>query len=725
MTVIGQPLDRVDGDAKTTGAARFAAEHSHPGLTHAALVHATIARGRITALDTAAATAVPGVVAVLTHRNAPPLQPPPEINPLDFNTLFTGTFVRYLGTDEVHWDGEPIAVVVAETLAAAQEAAALVRVEYETSDAAVDFAAAEPGAWPQPDSPLTQGEAGKGDAEAALAVAPVAVDLRFTTPQHQHNAIEPHATTAVWDGDRLTVHDSTQSIDWFRTHLAVSFGVPTENVRVLAPFVGGAFGGKGSIWPGTVLAALAARATGRPVRLALTREGVYRTVGGRTPSIQRVALGATRDGRLTSLVHTSTSRIGHVGGIPEQITEQSRHAYAADNLLTRQLLVQLDLVSNAFMRAPGAAIGSFALESAIDELAYELDVDPVELRMRNEPDVNPLDGREFARRRQREVYARGAARFGWHERSPRPGTTRDGRWLVGTGVASAYHPSYQFPADVTVRLSADGTVLLRCGFQEMGMGAATAQAQVAADALGVPVDAVRVEYGDSALPPSPGANVSIQTASIAGAVLEATAEIKRSLSALAERTGGDSPAEIIRNAGVPHVEAAVGPETPAGRMTGSERFMAMMMRDQHVVRAATGAHFCEVRVDPETCEVRVSRWVGVFDIGTVVNPKTAGSQLRGGIVMGLGMALSEQALVDPRTGRIMNPSLAEYHVPVHADVPPIDVSFLDEPDPTMPFGIRGAGEVGITGAAAAVANAVRHATGKRVRDLPITLDKLL
>ncbi|XVV00483.1 xanthine dehydrogenase family protein molybdopterin-binding subunit [Actinosynnema sp. CA-248983] len=722
--VVGQPIDRLDGRAKTTGAARYSAEHTYPDLAHAALVHATIPQGRITALHTAEASAVPGVVAVLTHHNAPPLNPPPELNPVDFNTIFTGTFTTCLGTDEVHWDGQPIAVVIAETPAAATEAAALVRAEYAPAESAVDFTAAAPGAFPQPDSPLMPSQASKGDAEAALKAAPVSVDLRFTTPQLQHNAIEPHATTAVWDGDRLTVHDGTQSIDWFRTHLAVTFGTPAANVRVLAPFVGGGFGGKGSVWPGTVLAALAARATGRPVRLALTREGVYRTVGGRTPSIQRVALGATGDGELTALVHTSTSRIGRVGGLPEQITEVTRHLYAAENMLLGQHLVQLDLLSNTFMRAPGAAIGTFALESAIDELACELDVDPVELRLRNEPDVNPVDGRKFARRMQREAFARGAEIFGWHRRTARPGSMRDGRWLVGMGVAAAYHPSWQFPADVTVRLSADGTGLVRCGFQEMGMGAATAQAQIAADALGVPVEAVRVEYGDSALPMAPGANVSVQTASVAGAVLEATAELKRSLRAMAERTGGAGLTEIITRAGVPHVEATTGPEAPAGG-TGPERFLSMLMRGAEQVSAATGAHFCEVRVDPDTGEVRVSRWVGVFDIGTVVNPKTAGSQLRGGIVMGLGMALSEQTLVDPRTGRIMNPSLAEYHVPVHADVPSIEVSFLDGSDPTMPLGVRGAGEVGITGVAAAVANAVHHATGKRVRDLPITLDKLL
>ncbi|WP_086853493.1 xanthine dehydrogenase family protein molybdopterin-binding subunit [Amycolatopsis kentuckyensis] len=720
MTAIGAPLDRRDGGAKTTGTARYAAEYAYPGLAHAALVHATVARGRITTLDTAEARAVPGVLAVLTHLDSPPLNPPPALSPTDFDSMFTGTFVTPLGGDEVHWDGQPIAVVVAETPEAAREAAALVHAGYAVTESIVDFAAAAPHAVPQPDNPMMPSQAVKGDAEAALAAAPVRVDLRFTTPQYQHNAIEPHATTAVWDGDRLTVHEGTQSIGWFRTHLAVSFGIPREDVRVLSPFTGGAFGGKGSVWPGTILAALAARATGRPVRLALTREGVYRTVGGRTPSIQRVALGATTSGTLTALVHTSVSRTGRVGGLPEQITEQSRHLYAAEHIRLGQHLVQLDLLANTFMRAPGEAIGTFALESAVDQLAGELGLDPVELRLRNEPAVSPVDGRPFAHRRLREVYARGAARFGWHERASRPGATRDGRWLVGTGVATAYHPSWQFPANVTVRLSADGTALVRCGFQEMGMGGATAQAQIAADALGVGVDAVRVEYGDSALPTAPGANVSIQTASIAAAVLEAAEELKRSLRTLAGKTGGTGFAEILTRAGLPGIEAASGSDAD-----WPQRFGALLGRDMQQVRAATGAHFCEVRVDRETGEVRVSRWTGVFDIGTVVNPKTAASQVRGGIVMGLGMALSEQTLVDPRTGRIVNPGLAEYHVPGHADVPPIDVSFLGEPDPTMPLGIRGAGEVGITGVAAAVANAVHHATGRRVLDLPITPDKLL
>jgi xanthine dehydrogenase YagR molybdenum-binding subunit len=727
VSTIGQPLDRVDGRAKTTGAATFAAEHSYPGLTHAVLVHATINRGRITDLHTDEARAVPGVVAVLTHLNSPVLKPVPKPGTFNFTQWFSGTWVNYLQTDEVHWEGQPIAVVVAETSAAAREAAALVRAEYTEVQAAVDFAAAEDGAVPQPNNTYFPRGVTKGDAEAALAAAPVALDLRYTTPPYNHNALELHATTAIWDGDRLTVHDATQSIDWFRTHLALRFGVAMTNVRVLAPFVGGAFGGKFAIWPGTILAVLAARATSRPVRLALSREAVYRTVGGRTPSIQRVALGAERDGTLTSLVHTSVTRNGRVGGNFEQVTSASQHLYAAHSILARHDIVQLDLLPNTFMRAPGESIGTFALESAIDELAYQLDLDPIELRLRNETAVDPIDGKKkFSHRRLPELYALGAERFGWSERNPQPRSTRDGRWLVGTGVATAFHPALLMPVNVTVRLSVDGLVLVRCAFQEMGMGGATAQAQITADALGVPFDAVRVEYGDSALPMGPAAAASLQTASIAASVLQACDELKQTLKAMARTTGGSSTEEILRKAKVPHVEAVVGSDTRLGRIAGRARFLPKFIRgSKQWVKAATGVQFCEVRVDADTGETRVSRWVGVFDIGTVINAKLAASQLRGGIVMGLGLAMSEETLVDPRTGRIMNPSLAEYHVPVHADVPPIDVSFLDDPDPTMPLGIIGAGEVGVTGVGAAVANAVYHATGTRVRDLPITLDKLL
>ncbi|QYC45277.1 Xanthine dehydrogenase molybdenum-binding subunit [Nonomuraea coxensis DSM 45129] len=716
-TYVGKPVDRVDGRAKVTGEARFAAEHHYPDLAHAALVHAAVARGRITAIDTAAARAVPGVIDVLTHENAPAMKPPPKFSPLDLSTIVSATSVNYLATDEVHWNGQPVAVVVAETPETARHAAALVRPAYQELPAVLDFAAEEPNAVPQKGNLLQESEADKGDAEAALKAAPVAVDLRFTTPPYHHNALEPHATTAVWDGDLLTVHEGTQNIAWLRGHLAARFGVPERSVRVLSPYVGGGFGGKAMVWAGTLLAVLAARAVDRPVRLALSRAAVYHTVGGRTPSTQRVALGADTDGRLTAIVHTSVSRTGRIGGMPEPVTAATRHLYAAPNIRLRQHLVQLDLLANTPMRAPGEAIGTFAVESAMDELAWELGLDPVELRLRNEPERNPVDGKRFSRRLLREAYALGAERFGWRDRDPRAGAMRDGRWLVGMGVATAYHPAFVLPANVSVRLGADGRVVVRCGLQEMGMGAATVQAQIAADELGVPLESVRVEYGDSTLPGAPGAAGSTQTASIAAGVVAACDKLKRTVRRLGRGAPG-TYAEILARAGRDHVTVEVKANMPV--------FMVRtLLERRRLVKAACGVHFCEVRVDRDTGEIRVSRWLGVFDVGRIVNAKTAASQLRGGIVMGLGMALSEETLVDPRTGRIMNPSLADYHVPVHADVPRIDVHYLDEPDPTMPLGLVGIGEVGITGVAAAVANAVRHATGVRVLDLPITLDKVL
>jgi xanthine dehydrogenase YagR molybdenum-binding subunit len=727
--VLGEPLDRVDGHAKTTGAARFSAEYPYPDLVHAAIVHATVSRGRITAIDTRAALDVPGVHAVITHENAPRMQPPPKPSVLNLATLASPISVNYLNTDEVHWNGQPVAVTVADTLDAAREAARRVRVTYDTRPVTVDFEREQPNAAPQKSNALMPGEGKKGDAVTALAAAEVSVDLRFTTPMHHHNALEPHATTAAWDGDTLTVHDGAQAIDWTRQHLAHRFGMKLGDIRVVSTFIGGGFGGKGSVWPGTVLAVLAARVTRRPVRLMLTREGVYRTVGGRTPSAQRVALGADRDGRLTALIHTSVTQVGRVGGSAEQVVSQSRHLYDAENIFVRQSQVTLDVLSNTAMRAPGEAIGSYALEAAVDELAYRLDLDPIELRMRNEPDRDPLSGKLFARRGLREAYALGAKQFRWQDRTRAPGSMRDGRWLVGMGVATAFHPSWQFTANLTLRIDAGGTVLVRCAFQEMGMGGATAFGQVTAHALGVPFEAVRIEYGDSDLPVGPAAGGSAQTASVTSSILEAAAKLKRDLRKLAQRAGmspTEPPAAILARAGLDHLTATVGSDTRLGQLTGQVRFMTKFLRDRRrYVKAACGAHFCEVRVDRDTGEARVTRWLGVFDIGTVVNAKTAASQLRGGIVMGIGAALGEETLVDRDTGRIVNANLAEYHVPVHADIPRIDIECLGDPDPTMPLGVLGAGEVGIVGVAGAIANAVHHATGRRVYDLPITLDKLL
>src|SRR5919205_2131946 len=516
---VGRSIARVDGPAKTTGQARFAAEYPYPDLAYAALVYATIARGRITAMDSSAAQAVDSVIAVLTHENAPPMKPAGKLSPFDVSSIAISTSVNYLATDEVHWNGQPIAVVVAETHEAAQYAASLVKTSYEQWDAKVDFASELPNASPEKGIPFMTGRADKGDALAALASAPFSVDLEFSTPQYNHNALEPHATTAVWNGDRLTVHEGTQSLTGVQGQLAKRFGVPKDHVRVLSPFVGGGFGGKARPWAGTLLAVLAARATGRPIRLALTREGVYHTVGGRTASTQRVALGAGTDGHLASIVHTSVSRTGRVGGMPERITEVSHEMYAAPNIRLQQRSVKLDLVSNTFMRAPGESIGSFGLESAIDELAWEMGMDPIELRMLNEPDRGPVSGKLFTHRKLREAYALGAELFDWGNREPRAGATRDGRWLVGMGVATAHHSAMQLTASVTIRLNADGTVIVRCAMQEMGMGAPTVQTQITADELGVPLEAVRVEYGDTDLPWGSPAFGSVQTASVTAAVL--------------------------------------------------------------------------------------------------------------------------------------------------------------------------------------------------------------
>jgi len=720
---IGAAVDRVDGPAKTTGRARYSAEFPYDAIAHAALVYATITRGQITAVDTGAASAEPGVLAVLTHLNAPAMKPPPRESPLNLDTLASGTSVNYLNTDQVHWNGQPVGVVVAETHEAAQRAADLVHLTYQPLPFTVDFAAEAANAVPQRGNMLQHAAGKKGDADAALAAAPVSVDLRFTTPCHHHNALEPHATTAVWDGDHLTVHDSTQNIAWVRAHLAHKFGIPAANIRVVCPYVGGAFGGKSVIWPGTILTTLAARVTGRPVRMALSREGVYRATGGRQPSVQRVALGATRDGRLTTLIHTSTAPLGRVGGRPEQITSVARHVYGAENIRHQQHLLQLDTISNTISRAPGESIGSFALESAIDELAGKLGMDPVELRVRNEPARNPIDGKAFSHRRLTECFAVGAEKFGWAARAPEPRSMRDGRWLVGWGTAAAYHPAWQFPANVTVRLNADGTALVRCGFHEMGMGAATAQAQIAADALGLSPGAVTVQYGDTDLPTGPGAGGSGQTASVARSLVAACQKLRKSIGNPAP---GESYAQVLARTGRSHAQAAVGSDTRLGTALGQVRYMTRYLRDQRRwVKAACGAQFCEVRADNDTGELRLTRWTGVFDVGRVINAKTTASQLRGAIIMGIGIALEEETLIDPRTGRIMNANLSDYHIPVHADVPRIDVHCLDDPDPTMPLGVLGAGEVGITGAAAAIANAVHHATGRRIHDLPLTLDKLL
>jgi xanthine dehydrogenase YagR molybdenum-binding subunit len=735
---VGKPLDRVDAHAKVTGEAHFTAEFRVDNIAYAALVYSTIARGTIRKIYSEPAEQSPGVLAVITHANMPRMKAPPIV---DFHHLGKGfalSDLPIMQNAEVHWDGEPVAVVVAETLERAEYAASLISVEYEAQTPEVSFEGAKAKAVVPDDIMGEPPEITIGDASKALAEAEVSVSHTYRAPRYNHNAIEPHATIAVWDeSGYLAVFDSTQSVNLTAHTLSYIFDIAVEQVRVVAPFLGGGFGGKIG-WSNTALCVAAAKVVNRPVKLALSREGTFRMVGGRTLSEQQVALGAGHDGKLTALIHTGLTATILSGRYAEQCTFPPRHLYASPNLFIGQKIVYLDTVANTWMRAPGESIGTFALESAIDELAHELHMDPIEVRRINEPEKDPTKDTPFSGRHLTEAYRLGAKKFGWSGRNPKPRSQRDGKWLVGQGVATAYYPFLRFPAKARVRVSADGSAVVQAPASEMGMGTATAQIQHAADRLGLPLHRVTFQYGDSGLPDTPMmAGGSNQTATTFAAVRAAIEQVHRELLSLAQKQA-DSP---LRGVKLEALEARGGglfhSATPRGErysdilqkagqaFVEQEASSGAPMEMMKYSMASYGAQFCEVRVHEETGEVRVSRWLGSFDCGTIVNPKTAGSQLRGGIIMGIGMALTEETLFDERRGRIMNPSLAEYHVPVNLDVPPIDIVYTGIPDEHTPMGARGIGEIGITGAAAAIANAVFHATGKRVRDLPITLDKLM
>lgn len=730
---VGQPVSRLDGRVKVKGSARFAAEVRMDGLTYAALAYSTIAKGRITELDTAAAEAAPGVVLVVTHRNMPRLNKPPLF--MTQPKAASGDDLPIMQDDRIHWNGQPIAVVLAETQEQAEYAASMIRATYLEEPAVTSMEegkaeGSEPGTF--------QGEPLKiavGDAEAALAAAPFKVDVFFTTPRHTHNAMEPHAATLAWDGDELTIHDCSQGVAMVAWSMGEIFGIDESQIHVSSPYVGGGFGSK-TLWQYQTLSAAAAKLAGRPVRIALSREGVYRTVGGRTLTEQRVALGAQADGTLDAIIHTGTVAMAAHNGFAEPFIVATRSGYAAKAFKLDVEYVRLDMIANTFMRAPGEAVGTFALESALDELAEAIGMDPIELRIRNEPENDPITGTPFSSRNVVEAYRTGAERFGW-ERRQRPGQRREGEWLIGMGCATGTYPYYRMPGGAArITLRRDGRAKVAIAAHEMGMGTATVGSQVAADRLGLPMADIEFAYGHSSLPGQVLAGGSQQTASIGASVIAAHDALVRELLKLA---GNDSPLAGLkpdeveaRDAGLGRIDVPDQFESYASILGRAQRDEVMVeaaaplpLETQHWAMHSYSAIFCEVRVNAITGETRVSRVLGSFDCGTILNPKTATSQFRGGIIMGLGLALMEETQFDERNGRIMNPSLAEYHVPVHADVPEIDVIWTGIPDPHAPMGAHGIGEIGITGTGAAVANAVFNATGKRIRDLPITLDKLL
>ncbi len=706
---VGDPMDRVDGRLKVTGGARYAAEFPVPNVVHAAIVTSTVPTGRITAIDTAAAERAPGVIRVITPRNAPKLAMKKQ------GGLVTSA-LSLMQDDRVHYNGQPVALVVADTFERATDAASLVRVRYEgTTPPTIDMRGATGTAYAPKPQFGGEADSARGNLAAGLAQAAVTVDAVYRTPIENHNPMEPHATIASWEGDNLTVWDTTQSVMGERDALAGIMGVAPEQVRVVSYFVGGGFGCKGLMWSQVPLAAMAARVVGRPVKLVLTRRQMFGPVGARPQTDQHVVIGARRDGTLTAVRHDSVSHTSRFEDYTESCANVTRMLYATPNQVTTHRLVKLDLGAPTFQRAPGEAPGTFALESAMDELATTLGMDPVALRLKNYAETDPESGKPWSSKSLRECYRVGAERFGWARRSARPGAMRKGDVLVGYGMASATYPSYRLPASASVRLTSDGAggvrALVQTASQDLGTGTYTVMTQLAADALGLTPEQVRFELGDSRMPPSPVSGGSMTAASTGSAVHAACVEARRQLAGKGVRDEASLATFLAQQPGRAFsvkVDSSPGKES------------------QGYASHAFGAVFTEVRVDRELGEIRVPRIVAAYGAGKILNPKTARSQLQGGIVWGVGMALEEETLVDRRTGRYMNADLAEYHVPVNADIGTIDVTLVDEIDPHVnPIGVKGIGEIGITGVAAAIANAVYNATGVRVRELPITLDKVL
>ena len=738
MNSIGQPIDRTDGRLKVTGGAKFSAEHALPRLAYAVMLQSTIASGRITSMDIASAAAMRGVLLVMTHQNAPrlPVQAMPAGDGAPSNPRLS-----LLQDNLVQYNGQPIAVLVADTLEHAQDAARRlqVQVRYAPQTAVLDFQQAKLAQRRPASQPERPVDTSRGNVTGGLNRAAVKVEASYTTPIENHNPMEPHATIAAWDGDRLTLHDSTQNVSGVRKTAAKLLGMAPENVRVICPFVGGGFGGKGAAWSHVMLAAMAARMAGCPVKLALERTQMFGPVGGRAMTEQRLRLGADSDGKLTVITHDTVSSTAFLDDFTEPCGVFTRMLYASDSLQTTQRLATLNLGVPTYMRAPGESSGSFALESAMDELSYALHMDPLQLRLQNHAEKDPEKNLPWSSKSLRECYRVGAEKFGWARRTPQPRSMRAGRTLVGWGMATATYPANRRPAKASASIFPDGTALVRSGSHELGTGTYTVMAQIAADALGMPVAKVRFELGDSALPEAPGSGGSQSVASVGPAVHAAALAARAKLAALAigdavspllgaslDDVGADNGWLFRRSAPERREPMAAVIARHGGQAVQADSSVAPGDERKQFSMHSFGAVFAEVHVDPDLGTIRVPRIVAAYGVGKLMNRKTGHSQLMGGIVWGMGMALFEKAEIDLRTGRVVNANLADYHVPVNADVGNIDITVVEEKDDHInELGAKGIGEIGIVGVAAALANAVYHATGKRIRDLPITLDKLI
>ncbi|MFI7455718.1 xanthine dehydrogenase family protein molybdopterin-binding subunit [Nonomuraea sp. NPDC049714] len=750
--VIGLGLDRVDGPAKVTGAATYTMDVTADGLLHAALVRSTFAVGTITSIETAQAEAAPGVVAVFTRHNVPRLKKP------SWNLLTPPPPVP-LQDGSVHHYGQYVAMVVAETHQQATAAAALIRVDHEAAGASLSLNAP---ALKSRTNPYFL-DAKRGDAESALAAADVVIDATFTTQANAHNPLGLFSTVARWDGEHLIVHDSTQNPYLIRDSLAKVFSISKDKVQVLAPYVGGGFGAGLRLWQHVILTAMAARAVGRPVKTVLTRPQMFTGIGHRPATIQRMRVGARRDGTITAIDHEATSTAAKVANVLYPVTLTTPATYRCDNVRGRDRQVRLDIPSPAHMRGPGEAEGNFALETALDEVACAIGMDPVELRMRNYAKVHPQTGLAWSSKALDECYRQGAERFGWAGRTPQPRSMRDGQWLVGYGMAGVTYSHFQAKCQASLTVRDDGTVLVRSGATDIGQGTYTVITQVAADGLGLDPANIRCELGDTGLPRAPQAGGSGLATALSNAVHDATVNAIEALLASAsadpasplhgcsardvavaggrihredDASRGETYVAILARSGRSEltVEGSSAPSrAEIGALLGSFAVSRMGRAGRRLVEAthaiapagAFAAHFVEVRVDPQLGRLRVQRMVSAVDAGQVLNEKLARSQIIGGVVGGIGQALFEGITTDVGSGRISNATLADYLVPVNADVPDLDVVFVGEPDSDNAVGVKGIGEIGLVGVAAAIGNAIHHATGKRLRSLPFTITELM
>jgi xanthine dehydrogenase YagR molybdenum-binding subunit len=762
---VGQPLSRVDGRAKVTGAAKYSAEYNHlPGLVHAVLKTSDVAKGRITSIDSSVAQREPGVLAILTHQNLPKLTLTAETKEGQeaIGPSVQMTFMP-MQSEQVFYAGQPVAIVVADTLEHAQQAAAKLRVIIapETPIASYHDPKAQrynPGGKPDADA---EGTKRRGKAAAAFAAAPAQVTATYTHATNHHNPMEPSATIAHWEAaDHLTVYDATQGVSWQQRALSAMLGLPQDQVRVITKYLGGGFGCKGPIWPHSTLTALTAKAVGRPVKLVLTRPQMFTSVGHREDQEQTLRLGATKEGKLLALLHEKTSTTSQWDDYAETNSKFMGLLYQCPAFEATTKLAKANVMTPTWMRAPGEAPGSFALESSMDDLAYQLGIDPVQIRLLNHADKDPSTGKPWSSKSLKQCYQRGAELFGWSKRNPKNGLTRDGKYLVGWGMATATYPVNNSQGNARVRLYADGHAVVQVAATDLGTGTYTVITQVAADCLGIAPDKVRFELGDSALPTTNVSGGSMGAGTFASSVYTAAQDLWQKLTKVAV---ADAKSPLFR-AKAADVEVVKGRLQLKSSPAKGEEFAVLMKRGNmtdlegfgqgkygagyesaqagaaansksddagqeggsaHAMHSF-GAHFCEVRVDPELGTIRVTKWVSVVAGGRILNPKTARSQVIGGATMGIGAALMEQAVRDPHLARYTNPNLADYHVPVHADIPDMTVEFIDEHDPYInALGVKGIGEIAIVGTAAAVGNAIFHATGRRLRDLPMTPNKVL